>query len=192
MNSQTRILSDGELLTLFAGGDRSAAMTLMNRHGSRVFNQAFRMLGDKAEAEDVTQEAMLRLWKIAPQWEEGAAQVSTWLYRVTANLCTDRLRKSGRGVGMDEIDEPADPAPSAVQNMQQGAREVALRAALADLPDRQAQAIALRHFEGLANPTIAQIMQVNLRGVESLIARGKRGLIAALSARKEELGFDDE
>ena len=76
-----------------------------------------RVLGDRAEAEDVDQDAMMRLWKVAPDWRMGEAKVSTWLYRVTANLCTDRLRRK-RGVGFDEVDEPLDPSPSVSDQLQ--------------------------------------------------------------------------
>jgi len=185
-------ISDEALLTLYANGDASAARSLTLRLTPRVLGQAYRMLGNRAEAEDVAQEALMRLWKIAPDWRSGEAKVTTWLYRVTANLCTDRLRKSGRGVDLDAIEEPSSGAPSVAQTLQDGARVDALRGALADLPDRQAQAVSLRHLEELGNPEIATIMDTNVRTVESLIARGKRALIAKLSGRKSELGYEDE
>jgi RNA polymerase sigma factor (sigma-70 family) len=135
---------------------------------------------------------MMRLWKISADWDPDRAQITTWLYRVVANLCTDRLRKSGRGVSLDAIEEPSDPRKSAAQDIQDTARSAALHSAMADLPDRQAQAVALRHLEELGNPQIATIMDTNVRTVESLIARGKRALIAKLSGRKDELGYDDD
>jgi RNA polymerase sigma-70 factor (ECF subfamily) len=139
----------------------------------------------------VAQEAMLRLWRAAPGWRQGEARVSTWLYRVTANLCTDRLRRRRGLVGIDEVAEPADPAPSAAERLQGEARLRALSDALAALPARQAQAVALRHLEGLSNPEIAAVMEIGVEAVESLTARGKRALAAALAARKAELGYDD-
>jgi len=192
MAQQMSDISDADLLTAFARGDRGAALTLTQRLTPRVMGQAFRMLGNRAEAEDVAQEAMMRLWKIAPDWDAERALVTTWLYRVVANLCTDRLRTRGRGVALDAIEEPADGAPSEVAKLQDTARVTALRSALADLPDRQAQAVTLRHLEELGNPQIATIMDTNVRTVESLIARGKRALIAKLAGRKAELGYDDD
>lgn len=192
MLNQAINTSDADLLAAFAAGDRSAAMTLTQRLTPRVMGQAFRMLGNRAEAEDVAQDAMMRLWKIAPDWDAERAQVTTWLYRVVANLCTDRLRKRGRGVALDAIEEPSSNAPSVAQTLQDGARTDALRDALADLPERQAQAVSLRHLEELGNPEIATIMDTNVRTVESLIARGKRALIARLSGRKAELGYEDD
>jgi RNA polymerase sigma factor (sigma-70 family) len=185
-------MTDADLLAAFAAGDRDAALTLTQRLTPRVMGQAFRMLGNRAQAEDVAQDAMMRLWKIAPDWDADRAQVTTWLYRVVANLCTDVLRKRGRGVALDAIEEPSSDAPSVAQTLQTRAREDALRTALADLPERQAQAVSLRHLEELGNPQIAVIMDTNQRTVESLIARGKRALIARLSGRKSELGYEDD
>ena len=185
-------MTDADLLAAFAAGDRDAALTLTQRLTPRVMGQAFRMLGNRAQAEDVAQDAMMRLWKIAPDWDADRAQVTTWLYRVVANLCTDVLRKRGRGVALDAIEEPSSDAPSVAQTLQTRAREHALGTALADLPERQAQAVSLRHLEELGNPQIAVIMDTNERTVESLIARGKRALIARLSGRKSELGYEDD
>ena len=182
---------DGALLVAFANGDRSAARDLTARLAPRVLAQAARMLADRAEAEDVTQEAMLRLWRAAPTWRQGEAKVTTWLYRVTLNLCTDRLRRRRAGPALDEVPEPEDDAPTAAEAMQEGARLRALSDALAQLPERQAQAVALRHLEGLGNPEIAVIMDITTEAVESLTARGKRALAAILVGRKAELGYDD-
>ncbi len=183
--------SDEVLLVNFANGDATAARVLTARLAPRALGYAARVLGDRAEAEDVTQEAMLRLWKIAPEWRQGEAQVSTWLYRVTANLCTDRLRKR-RTVDLDAVAEPLDESASAEDRMQAASRSAALQAALQSLPDRQREAVVLRHLEGCANPEIAEIMGVSVEAVESLTARGKRALATALRGRREELGYTDD
>ena len=183
--------SNEALLARFAKGDASATRLLAARLTPIVFGHAYRMLADRAEAEDVAQEAMLRLWKIAPIWEPGRAQVTTWLYRVVANLCADRLRKRSHTTVVDKPPEQSDPAPGAESRLEARDRLRALRAALDSLPDRQRQAVVLRHLEGLQNPEIAAIMGVSTEAVESLTARGKRALHTALEARKEELGFDD-
>jgi len=183
---------DAGLLAAFAHGDRDAARALTDRHLPRAYRYALRVLGDRAEAEDVAQEAMLRLWQQAAHWRPGAAQVSTWVYRVTANLCTDRLRRRrSRGtVDLDAAGDPPDGAPGAEARMQAAARAAALEAALAALPDRQRQAVVLRHIEGLGNPEIAEVLGIGVEAVESLTARGKRALAAALVGRREDLGHD--
>lgn len=184
-------VSDEALLVLYANGDGDAARSLNVRMTPRAFGQAMRMLGDRAEAEDIAQEAMLRLWKIAPDWRQGEAKVTTWLYRVVANLCTDRLRRS-RSVDLDSVPEPEDDRPDVAGEMQQAARMTALQDALAQLPERQRQAVVLRHIEGLGNPEIAEILEISTEAVESLTARGKRALTAILAGRREELGYTDD
>lgn len=179
------------MLARYAAGDMVAARDLADRHLARILAFARRMLGDPAEAEDVAQEAMLRLWQTAPRWRAGEARVSTWLYRVTANLCTDRLRRR-RTVALDEAAEPPDPAPGAVAALMAADRAAALEAALALLPPRQREAVVLRHLEGLGNPEIAEVMDIGVEAVESLIARGRRALAARLAPRREELGLDDD
>ncbi len=186
-DAQTDV-SDEALLVAFGNGDRAAAQALSARLVPRVFRYAARMLGDAAEAEDVAQEAMLRLWRIAPDWRQGEAKVSTWLYRVTANLCTDRLRRR-RWVALDTVPEPPDTSAGAQMKLEDDDRLAALNAALAALPERQKQAVVLRHIEGLANPDIAEVMGIGVEAVESLVARGKRGLAAALADKREELGY---
>lgn len=182
--------SDEALLALFAGGDRAAARILTLRLTPMVMALSVRMLADRAEAEDVAQEAMMRLWKIAPDWRTGEAKVSTWLYRVTRNLCTDRLRRR-RGVALEAVPEPEDDRASVVEELEMAERAAALHAALADLPDRQAEAVRLRHLEGLGNPGIAELMDISVEAVESLIARGKRALAARLKGARAELGLSD-
>lgn len=184
--------SDEALLVAFANGDPRAAADLTRRLTPRVVSFATRMLGgDRAEAEDVAQEAMLRLWKIAAEWRQGEAQVSTWVYRVTSNLCTDRLRKRGRSVALDAAGDPADETPGAAAGLLEQDRAAALEAALMQLPERQRQAVTLRHLEELGNPEIAEIMEIGIEAVESLTARGKRALVKALAGQREELGYDE-
>ncbi|WP_082029645.1 RNA polymerase sigma factor [Tateyamaria sp. ANG-S1] len=184
-------VDDAALLARYARGDAAAARALTIRLVPRAQAQAFRMLGDATEAEDVVQEAMLRLWRIAPEWREGEAQVSTWLYRVVSNLCTDRLRKRPRsGMALEDVAEPEDPSPGAEARLQETARHAALRAAISDLPERQRMALTLRHFEGASNPEIAAALGVSVEAVESLTARAKRALAQALKGRVAALGYE--
>ena len=174
--------SDEDLLTAYAAGEPAAARALTLRLAPRAFAQAMRMLRDRAEAEDVAQEALVRLWRAAPGWRTGEAQVTTWLYRVVSNLCIDRIRRRRGGtVDIAAVDEPPDPAPGVERAMLDDARADALETALEALPERQKQAVVLRHLEGLSNPEIAAIMDIGVRAVESLTARGRK-----------ELGYDED
>lgn len=187
---------DTALLVLFANGDAGAAREITRRFLPRLLAYAARCLGgDRAEAEDVAQEAMLRLWKVASGWRAGEAQVSTWLYRVATNLCTDRLRARNRRPAAlpEDADEIfADSAPGVEAALMARDRQAAFEAALAALPDRQRQAVVLRHIEGLTNPEIAAVLEVGVEAVESLTARGRRALAAMLDGRREALGLSED
>lgn len=188
-------VSDEALMVLYANGDRHAALALTQRVTPRVVAYAARLLsGDRPEAEDVAQETMLRLWRVAPQWRQGETKVTTWAYRVATNLCIDRQRSRGRKrqMALDDAPEIADEASGVEGRLQEAGRMAALEAALADLPDRQRQAVVLRHLEGMTNPEIAAIMEIGVEAVESLTARGKRALSMILSGRKAELGYEDD
>ncbi len=182
-------LDDGALMVLFANGDPGAARLLTERLLPRAFRHAARVLGDRAEAEDLAQEAMLRLWKAAADWRaDGSAKPGTWLHKVVANLAIDRLRRSGRSVELGD-DDFADATPGVEAQMQEGDRMSALDSALRTLPERQRQAVVLRHIEGLSNPEIAEVLEIGVEAVESLTARGKRALKTALEGQKEALGY---
>lgn len=183
--------SKESLLEAFVAGDVRAARALTLRLTPRVYAQAMRVLQNTAEAEDVTQEALLRLWRTAVDWEHGRAKVTTWLYRVVSNLCIDRVRKR-RTVDLDQIGEMVDEAPTAGAQLQAKSRVAALHSAIAELPERQAQVVTLKFLEELSNIEIAEILDQSVDAVESLVARAKRGLAAALMNQKSELGFEDE
>ena len=125
----------------------------------------------------MAQESMMRLWRAAPDWRsDGPAQPATWLHKVVANLAVDRLRKARRATGLDPETAAtiADSAPGAEARLTDADRMAALDAALATLPERQRQAVVLRHIEGMSNPEIAEILDIGVEAVESLTARGKR------------------
>ena len=187
------VVTDEALLVLYANGDPDAARVLAQRLVPRVLGYAARLLADRTEAEDIAQEAMLRLWRVAPDWRQGEARVSTWIYRVATNLCTDRLRmrKRRQTDALDLVAEPEDSAPAVVTTLIEADRMAALTAALAALPDRQREAVVLRHIEQLTNPEIAEILQIGVEAVESLTARGKRALTAALATQRTALGYEE-
>lgn len=183
--SQTSDL-DAELLARYAAGDPRAASDLVESLSGRLYALGIKLLGDQAEAEDVVQETMMRVWKVAPDWRRGEAKVASWAYGVARNLCLDRLRKR-RSVGLDEAPEQVDTAPQAVDVMISQDRNQALREALAKLPERQRQAIVLRHLEDCSNPEIAKALDASVEAVESLLARGRRQLAKLLAPLTERI-----
>ena len=182
--------TDNVLLASFANGDRKAAQQLTERLMPKIHAHAYYRLGNIADAEDVTQEAFLRLWQFAPRWEQGNAQVSTWLYRVVSNLCKDRYRRP-KLQDLNIAKEPTDQTQSPSDKIDDHYRQKALYGAMSLLPENQRLAVQFRHIDELTNPEIAEIMGLSVEAVESLTARGKRKLIEVLASYKTELGFSN-
>lgn len=171
-----------EALLLAAGqGDRDAFAALVGRHLGRAVAIAGRILGSCADAEEVAQEAFLRVWQKAPGWQvDGAARFSTWLHRVIVNLCIDRKRRRPM-VPIDAIDEPADESPDGFDRVADQQRCGRVQRALAELPDRQRAAVVLSYYEGLSNGAVAEALDVSVGAVESLLVRARRSLAVALA-----------
>ena len=182
---------DAALVAAAANGDAGAFRSLVDRHLSGVLAVARRMLRDDAEAEDVAQEALLRLWRSADDLEVGAQGLRPWLRRVVSNLCVDRMRSGRRLMVVEEVPDRAEPA---TQLTQLEARDVSHRvdAALKELPDRQRMALTLFHYEGLSQVEVGRIMGISDEAVESLLARARRNLKGALREEWRELLAEDE
>ena len=179
-------MSDDALLAAYGRGEARAARILTDRLLPPVWRIARRMLGDEAEAEDVAQEAMLRLWRQAGDWRAGEARISTWLYRVTRNLCIDRIRKRRPTADIDNVAPPEDPAPTVLEQLAASEESRALARAILALPERQRDALVLRHFDGLGNPEIAARLECSVEAVESLLARARRQLAEMFKERGDE------
>jgi RNA polymerase sigma-70 factor (ECF subfamily) len=171
--------SDEALMARVAKGDQGAFRELARRHVPVMLGVARRILGNAAEAEDVAQEAMLRVWTHAPRWQP-LALFRTWLSRVVVNLCLDRKRKAA-WVELEAAGEIADPAPLAGDATEAAERERLLAAAIAQLPERQRTAIVLSYTEGMSNAQVAEILDTTVSAVETLLVRGKQNLRRALS-----------
>jgi RNA polymerase sigma-70 factor, ECF subfamily len=186
--TNTLVFDPLTLLIAKAGkGDRSAAKTLVEKLSPKVWRIAWRFLRDSAEAEDVTQEALIRMWKVAPNWKPGKAKFETWLHQVTTNLCFDRLRKAGRFVDEEAAPEPLDPGPLPDADLVGVALRTRIDAALAALPDRQRAAIVLTHYEELSGKEAGDVLGISVDALESLLSRGRRALRIALAEEKHEL-----
>ena len=178
---------DADLVRRIGAGEPRAAEQLVRKHLPRMTALARRMLGDGHEAEDVAQELFLRVWREAPRWTPGAAKFETWMHRVALNLCYDRLRRRRERPDADAGAAEIDPAPSASEAWAAQQRAARVQAALADLPERQRAAIALCHFEEMSNIDAAAALEVSVDALESLLARGRRALRAALTDVAKDL-----
>ena len=184
----TKVDPDQDLIARVAKGDPAAVRAMVARKLPRLLGVATRMLGDRGEAEDVAQEAFLRLWRQAGRWRPGAALFDTWLHRVTLNLCYDRLRRR-REITSDAVPEQADPAATADQAMIDQARDARLAAAIQSLPERQRAALVLQYYEGLSNIEAAAAMEIGVDALESLLSRARRTLRDRLRGRRQWLMF---
>ena len=177
--------ADGELMRRTAAGDEDAARVLVERHLSRAVGLAFRLLGNRSQAEDISQEAFLRLWKQAGRWRPEA-RISTWLYTVVHNLCLDELRRPMRQTS--ELDPELPDSRETPHTAHQRSQVTALvDRELQALPERQRAALALVHYEQVAAAEAAAILGVSIEALESLLARARRTLRTRLASLKPDL-----
>lgn len=167
-------------------GDPRALREIAESLLPKVHALAYRVTGSRADAEDVSQEAFLRLWSMLPSYDPRRAKLSTWLYRVTMNLAIDRTRRR-REDAMPEGYDAADGDPTQEERALARGLRAQVRAAVEALPDRQRQAIWLSHFDELGNEGIAEIMGVSVEAVESLLARARRTLRGGLSGLRADM-----
>jgi RNA polymerase sigma-70 factor (ECF subfamily) len=177
--------TDEELMMRVGNGDRVAFGDLVHRHLDRAVAVAQRVTGSRGDAEEVAQEAFLRVWTKAPQWraadgEFRGARFTTWLYRVVVNLGIDRRRRPTASP-LEAAGDPADPADSALQSLEKAQLSAQVAAAVATLPDRQRAALTLCFYEGLSNREAAEILDLTPGAIESLLVRARRSLRQALS-----------
>ena len=174
-----------------AAGNATVFRLVVARHLPHLLATARRILRDAAEAEDVAQEALVRLWRTAGTLELGPGGLKPWLRRVVSNLCIDRLRAGRRLSVVDEVPEQIEPA---TQLRSIDERELTTRVdqAIKALPERQRLALTLFHYEGLSQIEVGGMLGISDEAVESLLARARRSLKAALKNDWQQLLPDDE
>ncbi|MBS7458021.1 RNA polymerase sigma factor [Coralloluteibacterium stylophorae] len=170
---------DLELVLRIGRGDRLACTQFVDRYLDRVQRLATRLTGNREDAEEAAQEVFIRVWQQAARWTPGNARFSTWLYRVTTNVCYDRLRRRREHEPMEAADHVSGgDSPERIADAAE--REARVAAALEALPERQHAAIALCHYEGLSQREAAAALEVSEEALESLLARGRRALRRSL------------
>jgi RNA polymerase sigma-70 factor (ECF subfamily) len=170
--------SDHDLMARAARGDETAFRLLTRRHAPRALALARRILRNEAVAEEIVQDAFLRVWVNAPRWRPQA-QFRTFLYRVVVNLCLNEKRRP-QALPLEAAGDPVDPADPGTA-LEQRERDRKLAAAIDALPPRQRAAIALTYQEGLGNAEAASVLDTSVSAIETLLVRAKRMLRVALS-----------
>ncbi|HUL06783.1 MAG TPA: RNA polymerase sigma factor [Candidatus Acidoferrum sp.] len=177
--------TDEDLMMRIGTGDRVAFGELVRRHLNRAVAVAQRVTGSRSDAEEIAQEAFLRVWTKAPHWRGGegefrGARFTTWLYRVVVNLGIDRRRRPAMSA-LEAAGDPADPADSALHSLEKAQLSGRVADAVATLPERQRAALTLCFYEGLSNREAADILALSPGAVESLLVRARRSLREALA-----------
>lgn len=164
-----------------AGGDQQAFAELVRRYSPRLLALAWRLLGNRADAEDALQRALLRLFRSAagyrPEWA-----VSTWLYRITTNVCVDEMRRRAarrEEAGDGEAERRGPLFPDACGPGDTG-RTLDVQRALLRVPREARLLLALRYVDGLSYRELARVRGISVNTVKSQLARGKRILRTAL------------
>jgi RNA polymerase sigma-70 factor (ECF subfamily) len=177
---------DEELLSRLASNDEVAFRALVERHIDRAFGIALRIVGSRADAEDVVQDTLLKVWTHRGSWQTGRAKFSTWLYRVITNRCID-LRRQPRSDDIDAVPEPVDTRPDAASTLQRNETTALLENAMRLLPEQQRIAVIFSYHEEMSNGEIAEVMNTTVAAVESLLKRGRQQLKTLLRRHERDI-----
>jgi RNA polymerase sigma-70 factor (ECF subfamily) len=177
---------DSELLDKLAAGDEVAFRMLVERHIDRAYAIALRIVGNAADAEDVVQDTMLKIWSHRGRWQHGRAKFSTWLYRVISNRCID-LRRKPRNENVETVPEVADGQPDAVEIIERNELNGMLELAMQRLPEQQRVAVIFSYHENMSNGEIALVMDTTVAAVESLLKRGRQQLRQLLRKHERDI-----
>jgi RNA polymerase sigma-70 factor (ECF subfamily) len=173
---------DRTFLLMVRRGEPEGASELFRKYSVPIFRYSDRMLGSRAEAEDVAQEVFLKLIARVDQYD-GRAPVASWLFAIAANACRDRLRRAGRrtSVPLDAVPETASPDPPADRLLVESERRQMVRRALALLSEDQREALILARYHGLPYAEIARALAISEGAVKTRIFRAMEKLRDAFS-----------
>jgi RNA polymerase sigma-70 factor, ECF subfamily len=172
-----REAGDSELVRGFQGGNDQAFGILMARHERRVYNLAYRMLGNSEEARDVTQDAFLSCFRNLSTFR-GDSAFSTWLHRIAVNACYDSLRRRRESTSLD--DRPVEPAPFP-DHADQTASAIDIQRALSSIPPDFRVVVVMHEVQDMPLEHIASVLDIPVGTVKSRLHRGRVALGRALS-----------
>ena len=178
---------DSQLMARVAGGDAQAFTALVLRLHGPSLGLATRIVGNRADAEDVVQAALARLWSLAARYEPGRGTVAAWFRRLLVNLCLDRRRsirlvESRVTATLDDAHDIADSGLDPYRSAAANARARRIDAAMARLNPRQRAAIALFHGDGATMAEIAAALDTTPKAVEGLLGRARMELKTLLAS----------
>jgi RNA polymerase sigma-70 factor (ECF subfamily) len=157
-------------------GNHEAFAEMVHRHSNRFYRIAYRIVSSKNDAEDVVQEAFLKIWQRPRLWDSHkGAKFTTWFYKVVINLCIDHNKKK-RPLALHEGLEVADQKPGLDELVDKQDRQMLLETLIHELPERQQLALNLCFYEGLSNKVAAEILGVTVKALQSLIMHAKTTL----------------
>lgn len=169
-----------------AAGDSRAFRDLVVEQTPRLLRLSLRLLGNASDAEEVVQEAFMKVWTKAELWDSTRGQPEAWIYSICTNVCLDRLRRPKHTVAWEVGFDPPDPTPGTEARLEAEARDRLIADAIAALPDRQRAAIVLTYQEGHSNAQVAELLEMSVSALEAVLVRARRTLRARLSTWLEE------
>ena len=174
--------SDASLMQLTCSGKHDAYAEIVSRHTDRYFSLAYRTLNNASDAEDIVQNAFIKLWQKPDSWDSDKSKFTTWFYRVVINACHDHIRKYKKLVPVEEeviesIIEPDQSEQALLEKSQtHDWQKKSLICAIKELPSSQRDAINLAVYLAIPQKEVAEIMGISLKAVESLLVRAKRAI----------------
>jgi RNA polymerase sigma-70 factor (ECF subfamily) len=168
-----------ELMLSLSRGDFQALEIIVSRFQKKIWNIAFRFLGNEEEAQDITQEIFLKIFEAAPQYRVTAS-FQSYLFRIVTNLCLDHIRKK-QPVYLENFPDIESENPSPIETILHQEQSTAVFRAIAQLPPGQRLTVVLKYFENLKYSEIADAMNISEKAVERLLARGRASLEKMLS-----------
>ena len=175
--------ADAHLVVLVARGDEGAFEKLVQKYQQAVFITIYRYVGNQDDVQDLAQEIFIKVWRNAGKFK-GKSKFSTWLYRIVVNHCINYRRKNKRrAISLDEMTEKGKTPESlkVEPDWEQRRRVEFVRKAVDELPERQRMALVLAQYEDKSYKEIAEIMEISLSSVESLIFRARSALRVKLA-----------